>query len=346
MNFFSNVYLHKDAGAKYLSGLSVRSIVLEVDRPAAVEPFVMILPTDKPESVDAALIAGWLAALNGQSVDTSGMSSSQHELLLTLICGYRAFLELPPTVKESDFYTLTHKLIDAAFELVTCFLLVLDDSYKLRDPEKLSKDDVTGIVTTFASMLDPHVREVIQDIDIDAILSAAPTSATSPPSPTSAKPNLASTKSKSRKHITDAGAVPPDVDATTTQSVTCSAAADNAELTLPAVGVHVQAAATAPVDGAPASAPGLAHGETIPRASRAVTIKEVPDVEALHCAPVLDVKGKGRAAVLEAIAGDSNDELPGLVDVEGSSDDSDREGGAHVDLVQVLTNLARVDSNL
>ncbi|PIL26327.1 hypothetical protein GSI_12083 [Ganoderma sinense ZZ0214-1] len=174
---------------------------------------------------------------------------------------------------------------------LTCFLLVLDDSYKLRDPEKLSKDDVTGIVTTFASMLDPHVREVIQDIDIDAILSAAPTSATSPPSPTSAKPNLASTKSKSRKHITDAGAVPPDVDATTTQSVTCSAAADNAELTLPAVGVHVQAAATAPVDGAPASAPGLAHGETIPRASRAVTIKEVPDVEALHCAPVLDVKG-------------------------------------------------------
>ena len=77
----------------------------------------MILPTDEPESVNAAMIAGWLAALNGPSVDASGMSSAQREVLLTLICGYRAFMELPPGVQENDFYQLAHKIIDAAFEL-------------------------------------------------------------------------------------------------------------------------------------------------------------------------------------------------------------------------------------
>ena len=77
----------------------------------------MILPTDEPESVNAAMIAGWLAALNGPSVDASGMLSAQRELLLTLICRYHAFMELPPGVKENDFYQLAHKIIDAVFEL-------------------------------------------------------------------------------------------------------------------------------------------------------------------------------------------------------------------------------------
>ncbi|PIL32861.1 hypothetical protein GSI_04979 [Ganoderma sinense ZZ0214-1] len=380
MNFFSNIYLRKDAGAAYLPGLPVRSIILEVDGAAAVEPFVMILPTDKPENVDAATIAGWLAALNGPSVDASGMSSSQRELLLTLVCGYRAFLELPPTVKESDFYTLSHKIIDAVFELAvlqpadqkvreiadwleallpaTCFLPVLDDSYEPRDPGKLSKDDVASIMTTFASMLDPRVREVIQDIDLSSVVSAVPTSpahgsAASPNSSTATtKSNARNARKKARKARKAAarraadGA--SDVDATESlPSVAGPPTSDNVSAapsaleampvaidTVPATLDTVTTTAFAAADSAATGGPAHPLGENM-RAARTVTVEEVSDIEAaMRRAPVLDVKGKGRAAVLEAISSEDEDELPGLVDVEGSSDE-DGEGGARVDLVQV-----------
>ncbi|PIL32698.1 hypothetical protein GSI_05403 [Ganoderma sinense ZZ0214-1] len=57
-------------------------------------------------------------------------------------------------------------------------------------------------------------------------------------------------------------------------------------------------------------------------------------------APVLDAKGKGHAAVLEEIVDKSNNELPELVDVAGSSDE-DKGGCASAALVQALTDLAR-----
>nr|VWO95465.1 Protein kinase domain-containing protein [Ganoderma boninense] len=184
MNFFSSIYLHKDAGAAYLPGLPVRSVVLEVDGAVAVEPFLMLLPTNKPKSINVAMIAGWLVALNGPSINASGMSSAQRELLLTLICRYCVFLKLPPGVKEKDFYKLAHKVLD-----VSCFLPVLDDSFKPRDPDKLSKDGITSIVTTLASMLDPRMCTAIQDININGILFNVTTSAVDPTQyPTSSMP--------------------------------------------------------------------------------------------------------------------------------------------------------------
>ena len=77
-------------------------------------------------------------------------------------------------------------------------------------------------------------------------------------------------------------------------------------------------------------------------ATRAVMIEEVPDIEAnLRRAPVLDAKGKGTAAVLEDLSGESDDELPGLVDVEGSSDEDEDGDAQSEDLVRILTDIAR-----
>nr|VWO98343.1 S-adenosylmethionine decarboxylase proenzyme (EC [Ganoderma boninense] len=326
MDFSSTIFLCKDAGAEYLPGLPVRSVFIEVDRAAALQPLAIILPTDEPESINAAMIAGWLAALNGPSVDALGMLSSQREILLTVVCGYRAFLELPPGVKERDFYTLAHKLIDTAFELmvlqpadhklraiadwleallpVMCFLPVLDNGFEPRDLSKLSKDEVVSIVSTFASMLDPRVREVIQDIDIDCILSKG--------APTLSHPLATAT-----------ALAPPSVKAKARKARKKSRKARKAAMD--------QAA-----DGVPESIPPLTL-----RASRAVTIEEVPDADAgAWVAPVLDIKGKGRAAVLERISSDSEDELPVLVDVEGNSDE-DEAGDPSIEVVRVLTEFAR-----
>ena len=63
------------------------------------------------------MIAGWLAALNGSDVEHSAMTPNQREVLLTIVCGFRAFLELPPGVQECDFYTLANRLVDTATEL-------------------------------------------------------------------------------------------------------------------------------------------------------------------------------------------------------------------------------------
>ncbi|PIL31871.1 hypothetical protein GSI_06575 [Ganoderma sinense ZZ0214-1] len=263
MDFSSHIFCRKDVGAEYLPGLPVRCIILEVDGPTAVKPFPvckpsipappsghpkpfvlftsltarfhpsqMILPTDEPKNINAAMIAGWLAAHNGPCVETCAMTPSQREILLTLVCGYRAFLELPPGVEETDFYTFAHKLIDAAFELgvlepadkklreiadwleatlpATCFLPVLDDTYEARDPEDRSKDDMTDLMAAFASMLDPRLRAAMQGTDLGAVLSTSSTTQPSTPS----RNKLRNLRKKARKAARKAAeSLPPNTTA-------------------------------------------------------------------------------------------------------------------------------------
>ena len=77
----------------------------------------MIIPTDHPSSIAAHDICGWLAALNGPLVEDVDMSRAQREILLTLVCAYRAFVELPSGVNVEAFFTLSQLLIDATTDL-------------------------------------------------------------------------------------------------------------------------------------------------------------------------------------------------------------------------------------
>ncbi|RDX41723.1 hypothetical protein OH76DRAFT_1306828, partial [Lentinus brumalis] len=76
-----------------------------------------ILPTNDPSSISAEQICGWLAALNRPGVEQVDMTPEQRELILTLVCAYRAFLELPRGVELGKFYLFTAQLVVATTEL-------------------------------------------------------------------------------------------------------------------------------------------------------------------------------------------------------------------------------------
>ncbi|KAI0682996.1 hypothetical protein C8T65DRAFT_534788, partial [Cerioporus squamosus] len=77
----------------------------------------LVFPTDEPTSIRVASISGWMHALNGKRVEEADMTPEQRELLLTFVCGFRAFLEVPRGVRLEDFYILAAQLVVTAVEV-------------------------------------------------------------------------------------------------------------------------------------------------------------------------------------------------------------------------------------
>ena len=77
----------------------------------------LVLPVDDILRIRAPMIAGWLAVLNGPRAHAVELNGLQRETLLTLVCAYRAFLELPRGVEPAHFELLAAQLKVAATAL-------------------------------------------------------------------------------------------------------------------------------------------------------------------------------------------------------------------------------------
>ncbi|KAI0688812.1 hypothetical protein C8Q76DRAFT_569810, partial [Earliella scabrosa] len=77
----------------------------------------LVLPVDDILRIKAPMISGWLAVLNGPRAREVELNPVQREALLTLVCGYRAFLELPRGVEPAHFEVLAAQLMVAATDL-------------------------------------------------------------------------------------------------------------------------------------------------------------------------------------------------------------------------------------
>ncbi|RPD54707.1 hypothetical protein L226DRAFT_525966 [Lentinus tigrinus ALCF2SS1-7] len=227
MNFETAIYLQKDAGIESVPGMPVSDLLLLVDGPTAVHSYPMILPTDTPSRIHVGRIAGWIGSLSGAFLELCDITPKQRELLLALVCGYRAFIELPQGVRAADFYEFANRLVDVSDNVAplkdayprlrevadwlegilppTCFSLLADRTSE-RTTVQESAQKQCNLMVTLAALLDPELhRAVAPEPTIPAATStpthtmdehaaAHPTTSVTKvppppaPSPTSAKP--------------------------------------------------------------------------------------------------------------------------------------------------------------
>ena len=79
--------------------------------------WLLVLPVDDILRIIAPMISGWLAVLNGPRTHSIELTVEQRDTLLTVVCGYRAFLELPRGVEPAHFEILAAQLMVAAADL-------------------------------------------------------------------------------------------------------------------------------------------------------------------------------------------------------------------------------------
>ncbi|KAI0705766.1 hypothetical protein C8T65DRAFT_696369 [Cerioporus squamosus] len=185
MDFSSDIFLRKDAAMLHLPGIPLTDIVVVVDGPTAVEPFMLVLPIDTLARVTAPKISGWLTALSGPGIGQADMKPSHRDTLLKIVCGLRGFLESPLGVRlDTDWAEFTRLLTraatrvgplepaSAALEPVTSWLehtfpaTVFMPVYETYEDPALTVDNETKkveIIATLAMMLDPRIREALQD---------------------------------------------------------------------------------------------------------------------------------------------------------------------------------------